>query len=189
MTCAHPQIRLLRLGALAALAVLFLPRPAESAAPTAYPATSRARALASQPSLQRVEPPTYDGKKQARAEAARAAEHIPLPSGGSFAGIQWEAAGGLFSAAEIETILEYNAFCKWLIAVRYETDPAGPDVLDEVPQWPGFRDQPELATVKTIVAEARMGRGSELDAALADCQLAERRQAVYASANRLQAAG
>lgn len=117
---------------------------------------------------------------RARAAAATAAARIPLPVGGNFNGIQWEAAGGLFSESEIEAALEYNAMCQWLRAVRDGRDPdTSLRVLRLIVSWPALRETPAGDFVSQVAAEARQGSGPAYEGALADCDASQARQAEH----------
>jgi hypothetical protein len=145
----------------------------------------RAHVLAASPDVNRAGP-SYDGASTARAQADRAVSRIPLPDGGNVNGIEWERAGGVFTAAEIESVVEYNAFCQWLRAARDDRDRAAAlEVLGDVPDWPGFRAQPDLGPVRQIVAEAKAGGGEALSGALADCDRSAQQERAYAGSRRL----
>ncbi|MFL5843605.1 MAG: hypothetical protein ACJ762_02860 [Solirubrobacteraceae bacterium] len=177
------RIRLLLLAlaaAITATALLLVAggnQPAHGASDPA--AVTQAQSLAAEPNLDRRAAPAYSGGEQARAAAARFAERVPLPDGGNLNGIQWEAAGGVFSAPEVETVIEANAVCQWLRALRDRRgESAARRVLDAAPGWPGLRDQDGFTA--SVVADVRAGGGERLEAALRDCDDAHEREVAYA---------
>ena len=103
-----------------------------------------------------------------------------MPRGGNVNGIQWEAAGGTFSPAEVETVVESNALCQWLRALRDgRSESTALRVLDTAPDWPGLRDQPDGYTAATV-AEIHEGTGPHLSAAMRDCDASHDREVAYA---------
>ena len=166
---------------IAATAALLATRPG-SAVGASTPAEVKAHGLAASPSLNRSAGPSYDAIGPARAEATRAAGRVPFPDGGNVNGIRWEEAGGTFTASDIESVVEANAYCQWLRAARQgRQDDVVNAVLDSVPDWPGFRDQPDLDLVRLTIAEAKAGWGAEYDAAVADCTASRDREAAYSA--------
>jgi len=152
-----------------------------SAKGASAPAELKATALANAPSLDRHAGPSYDADGPARAAALRASAEVPMPDDGNVNGIRWEEAGGVFGAAEVQTVVEANAFCQWLRAVQdgRQLDTAK-HVLDTVPDWPGFRDQPDVDLLRTTVSEAVGGGGGEYEAAVAQCEASHEREVAYA---------
>jgi hypothetical protein len=171
-------------GATAAASLMFESTSASGSAP---PAQVAARALAAAPGLDRRSSVGYADGPQARSQAARDGEYVPLPVGGNFNGIRWEELGAGLSAAQVETVVEYNAFCQWLRATSRDDASDALAVLDAVPQWPAFRDQPDLELLRQIVAEAHAGSGPALGAAMSDCVLSHAREVTYAASLGLQA--
>lgn len=122
----------------------------------------------------------------ARGLADGLAEDIPLPRGGSFDGIQWEAAGGAFSAAETRAILQYNAMCQWVRAYRdgRQTDVSG-RILAEVPSWSAWRGAETGTALGAAIAELLGGGGSASAALLRECDVSHEREVRYAEARGL----
>lgn len=169
-------------GPLLLVAALLLsgsPTPGAVGAPSTT--SVRSHTLASSPGLDRTaDGIRYPSGAPAREQAARASAAVPLPAGGNLEGIRWETVGGALTAAEIDTVVQANAFCQWLRSARDGRDPESLDVLDDVPQWPGLRDQPDIDLLREVVAEAHAGGGIALDQVLADCDASHAREVDYA---------
>lgn len=130
--------------------------------------------------------PSYPAGAAARAAATEAALRVPLPRGGNLNGIQWERAQGTLAASEAEGVVEYNAFCQWLRAARDNRDrDLALSVLDDVPQWPAFRQQDARSLLFKAVTEAHAGAGDMLEQVLTDCDVSHEREIAYASSLRL----
>jgi hypothetical protein len=97
------------------------------------------------------------------AAGARLAQSIPLPPGGSFDVINWQAAADQGGDTEggIESVLEYQASCQWY---RYALlHPASTDaltVMQDIASWPTFRANPTNAgqTAQTMVQALEAGK-------------------------------
>jgi hypothetical protein len=122
----------------------------------------------------------------ARVVADELAAAIPLPAGGTFSGVRWEEAGGVFSRAEIAGVLQYNAACQWLRAWRdgREKATAAP-VLGDVPAWSAWRFAEGAAVLAQVAADVRAGGGQAATAMLAGCDASHEREVMYAAARGL----
>lgn len=164
------------------VAVAVLGAGAHGADRAVAPDTVKADSLTAAPTLDRSGSPRYATPAQERAAAQIDGQVVPLPAGGNLAGIRWEEAGAGFSEAEIATVVQYNAFCQWLRAAHDGRDAqTALAVLDDVPMWPGFRDQPDDGLIRQIVAEAHAGSGAALANAVSDCQRSHDREVAYAA--------
>ena len=77
---------------------------------------------------------------QARALARRQARDIPLPAGGSFAGIRWHQADGYLTPGQVEQTLQFNARCQWLRAAQDGRDPRSAHRVAALSRdWPALR--------------------------------------------------
>ena len=181
MTARLPRL-LAIIAAASATAALALSGGSQPAAGSSNPQQTKADELAAAPIVDRTAGgPSYAAGDAARGEADRTADRLPLPGGGNFNGIRWEE-GGVLTAAEIEGVLEYNAFCQWIRAARDDADPGTAlGVLDDVPQWPAFRGTAEADLLSEAVAEARAGSGPVLDGARRDCDDSHVREVAYAA--------
>jgi hypothetical protein len=141
-------------------------------------ASAMSAGLAAQPDVDRVSTVRY-AADEARAQAGRRAAEVPLPAGGNFHGVHWEEAGGTFSVAEIEGVVEYNAFCQWLRAAQGPRREEALAVLDSVPRWPALRGGDGV--VAQAVAEARTGGGRVHAGVLAACVRSHQDEAAYAA--------
>ncbi|MDX6640809.1 MAG: hypothetical protein QOF12_1820 [Solirubrobacteraceae bacterium] len=180
MTARLPRL-LAIIAAAGAAATLALSGGSQPAAGSSNPQQTKADELAAAPMVDRTAGgPSYTAGAAARGQADRTVDRLPLPAGGNFNGIRWEE-GGVLTAAEIEGVLEYNAFCQWIRAARDDADPGTAlGVLDDVPQWPAFRGTAEADLLSEAVAEARAGSGPVLDGVRRDCDASHGREAAYA---------
>ncbi|HWK27361.1 MAG TPA: hypothetical protein VNS09_12410 [Solirubrobacter sp.] len=123
---------------------------------------------------------------EARAAADRLARSIPLPEGGTFAGVRWEEAGGHFAPADISAVLQYNAFCQWMRSWRDGRDAAlSAAVLADVPAWSAWRGAEAADRLTEVVADVRAGGGTAATETLADCDASHAREVEYAAAHGL----
>jgi hypothetical protein len=130
----------------------------------------------------------FSTRADVRRVASVLARRIPLPAGGNFNGIQWEASDGALASAEIDAILEFNAACQWLRALR---DGRGLDaarfVVGTVAQWPAFRIQGrEGAALATAFMQALKGGGESQVTMLANCDASHAREIRFARGRRWQ---
>ena len=181
--------RMIVLAAVAAIAVLSI----VSAGPAqtqdragASAALERSKALvaaqAGQPFAAAVPIPAAT----ARVAADDVAPAIPLPAGGTFAGVRWEEAGGVLSHSEIAAVLQFNAACQWLRAWRDGRDGGtSAQVLADVPAWPAWRNSETSAVLADVAADVRAGGGKASAAVLADCDASHEREVAYATARGL----
>lgn len=171
------------LGLLAAVSLLAaaLTASAPRADGSETPRNERAEALAAAPAVDRSGGRRYSDAAAMRDAAQGFARRVPFPPNGNANGVRWEEIGDGLDEATVETIVEYNAFCQWLRATR---DPDGRTaalaVLDEVPRWPTFRDQPDLGIIRRVIAEAGAGGGPALEETLAECDASHAREVAYA---------
>jgi hypothetical protein len=122
----------------------------------------------------------------ARVVADELAAAIPLPAGGTFTGVRWEQAGGVFSRADIIGVLQYNAACQWLRAWRDGRDRDLPArVLADVPAWPAWRFGDGAPVFAALAADVRAGGGRTASALLAGCDASHEREITYAAARGL----
>lgn len=178
----------LALGLVLLAGLLHLTLPRAESATGAQPSPESVDVLERSSELTTAAAPgSFDAGTVVAAPAARGladglAEDIPLPRGGSFDGIQWEAAGGAFSAAETRAVLQYNAMCQWARAYRdgRQTDVSG-RILAEVPSWSALRG----AEMGTAIAELLGGGGSASAALLRECDASHEREVRYAQARGL----
>jgi hypothetical protein len=139
------------------------------------PAVSQAGAL-----LDAAPAVTYAPAKARAAAGVRGAE-IPLPPGGSFAGIQWEAARDDISAATMDGVMSYNAACQWLRAWRDGRDAAAArQELARIPSWRVFRGTDSGAFLTKVATEVRAGGGADTTSMLEDCDTSHAREVAYA---------
>lgn len=129
-----------------------------------------------------TEPSTRLDPSSARERAAEVFEGLPSPRGASIDGIRWEEAGGTFSSQEIEFTVHYNLACQWYRAFadgRQRAEAA--QVIEEVPQWPGFAGSEVGAVARQVADEARSGRfGSAGASVVASCRDSHRREIQHA---------
>ena len=126
------------------------------------------------PVLDALGPQAYT-PQTAREGAAVRGEGIPLPTGGNFNGIRWEAMEGEIPVPTIETLLQHNAACQWLRAWRRGSGTAL-DVLRRAASWSALRGSP----IAAVVEEANRGGGRILSAVLAQCAASHTREVAYA---------
>ncbi|WP_037496959.1 hypothetical protein [Solirubrobacter soli] len=171
------------LGVAAVAAVLAVTGSSVAQQGSGDPALERSAQLAVAPAPAAGSP---IGAEAARSAAAGIARTIPLPPGGTFDGIRWEEAGGVFTADEIALVLQYNATCQWLRAWRDgRNTPATARVLADVPSWPLWRGGDGAAAIAGVVGDVRAGGGADARAMLADCDAAHQREVAYATAKGL----
>jgi hypothetical protein len=119
----------------------------------------------------------------ARVIAEEIAREVSLPSGGTFDGIRWEQAGGVFSRREIAAMLQYNAACQWLRAWRDGREAAvAHAVLTDVPRWTAWRGTETGAAFADVASEVAKGGGEIAATVLADCDASHAREQRYAAA-------
>jgi hypothetical protein len=107
---------------------------------------------------------------------------IPLPPGGNFNGVQWEAVGGGIAAAAMDGTMGYNAACQWLRAWHDGRDASTAlQVLSEVPSWTVFRGSESGAFLAKVSAEAAGGGGEDVTGMLRDCDATHAREVAYAA--------
>jgi hypothetical protein len=174
------------LGGAVAAAVLAYTGPGAAQPRPGDPALERSAQLAAAPGL--GSGGAAIPAERARAAAAGIARSIPLPDGGTFDGVRWEEAGGVFTADDIALVLQYNATCQWLRAWRDgRNTSASARVLADVPSWPVWRGSDGAEAISGVVADVRAGGGASARAMLADCDAAHDREVHYAAANGLTA--
>jgi hypothetical protein len=147
------------------------------------PALERSKALVAAPAGDPFGAVASIPAATARVIADELAPDIPLPGGGTFAGVRWEAAGGVFSRSEIAGVLQYNAACQWLRAWRDGREKeAGERVLADVPFWPAWRFAETARVLGQVAADVRAGGGQAAAAVVADCDASHERETAYAAA-------
>jgi hypothetical protein len=179
--------RLIVVAVIAALSVAAGPVSAQTKtrAGTA-PAVDRSKALVASPALDPFVAVAAIPAETARVVADAVGAAIPLPAGGTFNGVRWEVAGGVFSRTEIAGILQYNASCQWLRAWRDGREQGTSEqVLADVPAWPAWRFAETAVVLAKVSADVRAGGGESASAVLADCDASHEREAVYAAARGL----
>jgi hypothetical protein len=179
--------RMRMLGASAAVvAALTIAVPGSAQHPGRDASLARSAALVAAPAARGFDAPADVPAQTARAVAGGIAGAIPLPPGGSFDGVRWEQAGGVFTTAEIALVLQYNAACQWLRAWRdgRETPTSGL-ILRDVPSWPAWRDSETGAFLAQVAADVRAGGGPSAVALLSDCDAAHDREVTYAAGRGL----
>lgn len=138
----------------------------------------RARVLAIAVAPPSVPPIT---SSTARVAADGLAPSVPLPDGGNFNGVRWELAEGMVSPSEVSAVLEYNAACQWLRALRDGREAAvAEDVLTEVPNWPTLRGTTAGDILRDAVEELRQGDGATIAGVMSDCDSSSAREIDYA---------
>lgn len=146
---------------------------------------AQAQELTREPSPDQTGPSVGDARA-ARSRANLTIGRIPMPHGGNVNGIQWEAAGGQFGAAEIQATIEYNAACQWIRALADGREAVTAQrVLDEAPEWPALREFGGGLVIGRAAADARTRTG-DFDAVLRDCRASHERQVAYARARGLE---
>ena len=125
---------------------------------------AKAEALANSPAVATTDPANDDvsqrlhGRRLA-AVAADMAHGVPLPVGGSFDDIDWDAIGSV-STSGMRSFLEYNASCDWYRS-WLKSDASGDTnaaadaarVIGKIPAWPSFRGS-ESGTAAAQIANA-----------------------------------
>lgn len=144
-------------------------------------ARERSQALTREPSLSRVGAQTrYASGADARVASEELAKAIPLPPGGSFAGVRFEEVVGL-SDVDIVSVLHYNAACQWLRALRDGRERAvAQTIVGDLARWPAFRDTAHAAVIAAAAEELSRGRGETAKGVLADCDAIHAREVDYA---------
>jgi hypothetical protein len=152
----------------------------------APPALERSKALVAAPAGDPFAAVATIPAATARVVAGEVARDIPLPTGGTFAGVRWEEAGGVFSRSEIAGVLQYNAACQWLRAWRDGREQgASEQVLADVPSWPAWRFAETAAVLGQVAADVRAGGGEAAAAALTACDASHEREDTYAAGRGL----
>jgi hypothetical protein len=153
---------------------------------SAAPALDRSKALVAAPAGEPFAAVASIPAATAGVIADEVARTVPLPAGGTFGGVRWEEAGGVFSRTEIAAVLQYNASCQWLRAWRDGREKATSEqVLADVPAWPAWRFAETGAVLGKVAADVRAGGGEMASAVLADCDATHEREATYAAARGL----
>lgn len=185
-------VGLAALGAVSLAAVCLSNSTSTPAAPASrtgleLDASRQAMRLAAEPVLASASLGRFSARSDARRVAAVLARRIPLPTAGNFNGIRWETSGGALTANQIDAVLEYNAACQWLRALRDQRDVGvARRVLATVPMWPAFRSRSgDAAHLRAALREASAGGGPSATSMLSECDGAHQREAVYASHRRL----
>ena len=151
------------LAALLAAGALDGSPPRAAAPPATDSALARATALTVAAPLTRGR--VYANAAEARSAAA-AGSTLPLPDGGNFNGIRFEAVTGPLSAADVERALEHNAACQWWRALADGRQPAlARQIVAQTRHWPALRGAPHV---------------------LHGCRASHRREVAYARAHGLQ---
>lgn len=145
--------------------------------------TQRASRLAREPRVATASLGRFSTRSDVRRIAALLARRIPLPTGGNFNGIRWEAADDSMSGSEIDAILQFNAACQWMRAIRDQREPkTARRILALVQVWPAFRaTSPDAAQLRRAFSEAVTGGGADALAMLTECDAAHAREARYAA--------
>lgn len=130
--------------------------------------TLQASALTAQEALPENDPANADVDQRLEggallAVARQVEETVPLPPGGSFDDIDWEAVEST-STSGVRSFVEYNASCDWyryLLASADAKNTAGTDrateVLGKIAQWPSFRGTESGTSAAAIAAAAVKG--------------------------------
>jgi hypothetical protein len=179
--------RLIVVAVIAALSAGAGPVSAQTKTRTGTPpAVDRSKALVATPALDPFVAVAAIPAETARVIADQVGAAIPLPAGGTFNGVRWEVAGGVFSRTEIAAVLQYNASCQWLRAWRDGRETATSEqVLADVPSWPAWRFAETSAVLGKVAADVRAGGGESASAVLADCDASHEREATYSAARGL----
>ena len=186
--------RVLAIGLVLVAGLLYLAIPRAGSATSAPPSAASATALEQSAALAAADAPgRFAVDAVVPAAAARGfadglADDVPVPRGGTFDGIQWEAAGGEFSASVTRAVLQYNAMCQWVRAYRdgRETDVSG-RILTAAPSWSAWRGTETAAVLGRAISELIAGGGSASAALLAECDAAHEREVRYAEGRGLDA--
>jgi hypothetical protein len=169
----------------ALLATLGIASAGSAQTKTVSPALQRSKALVGTPAGDPFAAAASIPAATARVIADDVAGQIPLPAAGTFSGVRWEEAGGVFSRAEIAGVLQYNAACQWLRAWRDRRDDAAAQVLADLPYWPAWRFAEAAGVFGQVAADVRAGGGAASAAVLADCDASHEREVAYAAARGL----
>jgi hypothetical protein len=162
------------------------PGSAQAGAGGSSPALERSKALVAAPAGDPFSATAAIPAATARVIADGVGRDIPLPAGGTFAGVRWEEAGGVFTRAEIAAVLQYNAACQWLRAWRDGREKqASAQVLADVPAWPAWRFAETAGVLAQVAADVRAGGGEAEAAVVADCDASHDREVAYATARGL----
>jgi hypothetical protein len=177
--------RLTIAAAVAALITLLAVASSGSAA-TEDPSIIRSATLVADPAGEPFAAEASIPAATARVIADEVGRDVPLPDGGTFSGIRWEEAGGLFSRTEIAAALQYNASCQWLRAWRDgRQSGVSVRVLADVPSWPAWRGAETQQVLSRIVADVRARGGEAATAALAGCDASHTREVAFANSRGL----
>jgi hypothetical protein len=145
-------------------------------------AVNRADALTRAPVTNRSAGAPAYAASGARAVASARGAAIPLPAGGTFAGVRWELAGGDIAESTMDGVLEYNSACQWLRAWRDGRDGAlAVRVLQSVPSWPALRGTESGDLLARVAAQASQGGGADATDVLVDCDASHVRETDYAA--------
>ena len=143
---------------------------------------AQSAALANAPAVDQSASEPQFLASDARGFAASVAKNVPLPSGGTLDGIQWGAVDGTVGAAEVQRVVQYNAACQWLRALRDGRDPdSARSIASELSRWSALR----AADSAPMLARAAAAAGGSADAVgervIVDCDASHLREIRYAS--------
>lgn len=118
----------------------------------------------------------------ARAAGERLRDSIPLPPGGNFNGIQWDAVEGGLTTADIQFVMQYNAACQWALAAAQGVDKeTALEVLSSAGRWPAHRNT-ELQGLWQSRAQSLVASDASVPA---ECRESHRREVAYATSRGL----
>lgn len=103
--------------------------------------------------------PLHSDAAELKSVGARLIAAVPAPAGRPVV-VNWDAAAaqGGDSEAGMQSVVEYNASCKWYeSALGTPATPEAQNVLASIPDWPSFRGTFKAATAKKLAAELATG--------------------------------
>ncbi len=139
--------------------------------------------LASEPAVDDRDNTDYRREGEGLIAAARETQRsVPLPSGGNFNGIQWDAVEDGMSRNEMRFVLQYNAACQWFRAVADEREvELAEDVIREIPRWSALRRNEAGLRAQAALDSYSEEAGSDFEVFVARCEDSARRERDYAS--------
>jgi len=113
---------------------------------------------------------------------------IPLPDGGNFNGVQWDAVDDGVSDADIEFVLQYNAMCQWVRARADERDTdVAEQVLDDAADWSALRGAGLSPRLQRLLPQIRANVvDDDAGGLVTECQDSAERERRYAASRGLQ---
>lgn len=129
----------------------------------------------------------YSTPEAARAAAARTATAVPMPEGSNVNGIRWEEAGGSFTEADVQFLVQYNALCQWTRALDDGRDTATAETVRRAtPRWSALRAVEAASALGRAVSDPA---SAEAAALRAECAASHVREVAWARERGLPPTG